>query len=175
MPFWVDLTDTPLGAGKPPTSELGNALRERDRCNASKHAGVETDGTYTNATTNYSWVKAAEYRVFVPDDIPEGWQLFMPLHYDSSTGGGEAYYKLGTKQSPQFSAAGGYGFTVLAVEVDPSLRGTEVECELWVYTEQYDVDPVTVFKVKGPGAQTQALASFRRPPASDITYTINLT
>lgn len=175
MPYWVDITDTPLAAGKPPTSELANALRERDKCNASKPCGVETDSIYTNVTANFEWRKYAEYRVFVPDDVPDGWRLFMPMHYDATSGGGTAKYKLGSNESPELVPLAGYGFTVLAVDVDPSLRGTEVECELWAYTESYDVDPLTVFKVKGPGTQTQCLASFRRKPASDITYTINLT
>ena len=140
---WQDISDSVLEVGDPTAAEIGAALRERDRANASKALPM----TYSLASGAQclladGWKTSLTLRVFVPHDLPSGWVLWLPyqlvLHGTTANPAGSARLKIGSTigVSHAFTATTPVQVLddILQIVVPDSARGTEIDVEIQCQT-----------------------------------------
>ena len=173
---WVDIVDARIAEGKPPTAELFSYYRERDLCNAAKPIPfpIPANPTYHNTIVEGGAV-VDSLTVFIPEDVPDGWVLAVPVRvkYEAISGtsiGGnaEVWAELGSSVGNRVQNSNTVAIEgVSLVAIDPSMRGTEQTLNLRAAApDNVDADPPTLDKYRASaswGSKTgQALGSIRR-------------
>lgn len=172
MSGWAEISDLQIAQDALPLADLFSALRSRDQANATKPLPWP-HGTTQDSTTQFSWTTLLTYKIYVPEDVPSGFFLYLPVlcyvtmgAYQTEAYPGNLRLTLGSTNGEAGTCDWDAGDLLeLCVQVETGLRGAVQSLILaGCVPENYGagVGYKTTLTAGGPSDAYSALHSIRR-------------